>query len=312
MNKEIIIFVLCICLGMAVFIIIYQQFIFRIGIQKKVKSMNQKLTEIIDTNSDEKVMIFTDNKIIIELASQINRLLEERQKMKADFKRYEISSKKMLSNISHDIKTPLTVILGYLEIMGLKDKENEMLNHVEQKAKQVMDLINEFFTLAKIESGDMDMNINKVSISEIWRESILDFYQILEQKDFQVKIEIPQNEIFVLGNKEAIQRILSNLISNAVRYGSEGKYIGLSLYTNERDVYIDISDRGKGIEKSNACYVFDRLYTQEDSRNYKIQGNGLGLTIAKNLAISMGGDIMLDSTPNVKTTFTVKLNGFTF
>ena len=93
-------------------------------------------------------MVFTDNKVLMELGGQINRLLIDRQKIKADFKREEISSKKMLANISHDIKTPLTVILGYLEILRLGNADNEMLKKVESKAKQVMDLINQFFTLA--------------------------------------------------------------------------------------------------------------------------------------------------------------------
>ena len=82
------------------------------GIQTKLKQISEKLEEILETGSDEKVMVFTDNKVLMELGGQINRLLIDRQKIKADFKREEISSKKMLSNISHDIKTPMTVILG--------------------------------------------------------------------------------------------------------------------------------------------------------------------------------------------------------
>ena len=101
--------------------------------------------------------------------------------------------------------------------------------------------------------------------------------------------------------------ILNNLISNAVRYGSDGKYIGLTLRESGAYVYIDITDRGRGIEKAFARNVFDRLYTLDDSRNREIQGNGLGLTIARNLALQMGGDIFLESEPHVKTTFTVKL-----
>ena len=92
-------------------------------------------------------MMFTDEQALMELLVQINRLLENQRKMKVDYRRSQISAKKMLSNISHDIKTPMTVILGYLEIMRINgDKEDEMLLKVEQKAKRVMELINQFFT----------------------------------------------------------------------------------------------------------------------------------------------------------------------
>ena len=98
-----------------------------------------------------------------------------------------------------------------------------------------------------------------------------------------------------------------NLISNVVRYGTEGNYLGLFLRTDEKMVFVDIVDKGKGIEKSFAENVFDRLFTMEDSRSRKIQGNGLGLTIAKNLAQQLGGEILLESVPYVRTIFTIKL-----
>lgn len=158
MSDKTIIFFLVLTIIMLLLIIMYQRFVFTRGIQTKLKQISEKLEEILETGRDEKVMVFTDNKVLMELGGQINRLLIDRQKIKADFKREEISSKKMLANISHDIKTPLTVILGYLEILRLGNADNEMLKKVESKAKQVMDLINQFFTLAKLEAGDTNIN----------------------------------------------------------------------------------------------------------------------------------------------------------
>ena len=305
-------FILVCMVIIMLFIIIYQQFIYTKGIRAKLRKISRELSDIVENDNDEKIMVFTDNGTLTELCGQINRLLSDRQKIKSDFRRQEISYKKMLSNISHDIKTPLTVILGYLEIMRLNHADDETLQKVEAKAEQVMELINQFFTLAKLEAGDMNIEIKKINVSELCRENILNFYDILQGKDFVVDVSIPENNIFVQGEKEALDRILSNLISNAVRYGSDGKYIGLTLRESENHVYIDIVDRGKGIGKEFAGNVFERLYTMEDSRNRKIQGNGLGLTIAKNLACQLGGDIYLDSEPNVKTTFTVKLKKFIY
>lgn len=312
MSDKTIIFFLAVVVCLLFLVFLYQRFIFGRGIQAKIKRMNKKLEEILETGSDEKVMVFTDNPVLMELGGQINRLLIDRQKIRADFKREEISSKKMLANISHDIKTPLTVILGYLEIMRLNHADNEMLKKVETKANQVMNLINQFFTLAKLESGDTNINLGKVNINEICRENVLEFYDILLQKDFDVDLFIPETAIFVQGEKEALQRILYNLLSNVIRYGSDGKYLGVFLRQDKSNVYIDVVDKGKGIEQEFASNVFDRLYTMEDSRNREIQGNGLGLTIAKNLAKQLEGDIFLDSIPNVKTTFTVKLKKITY
>lgn len=308
MKDTTVIFFLCICIVFLICVVFYQQFTFRTGTQAKLREISDKLKKIIETDSDEQVMVFTDNKELIELAAQINELLEKHLKIKADYRHSQIASKKMLSNISHDIKTPMTVILGYLEIMQLSETISaEMLKKVEDKAQGVMGMIDQFFTLSKIESGDMDIALSKVDICEICRESVLDFYELLSRKNFQVNIDIPEMPVFVQGNKEALQRILFNLISNVIRYGADGKYLGLSLKNEERNVYVEVTDKGKGIDQMFADSIFDRLFTMEDSRNRKIQGNGLGLTIAKNLAVCLGGDITLESIPYVKTTFTIQL-----
>lgn len=313
MSDATIIFFLSACIAVLICIVLYQQFAFRTGTQIKLKKISQKLEEIQDTDSDENVMVFTDNKVLMDLAAQINRLLENQRKVKVDYRRSEISSKKMLSNISHDIKTPMTVILGYLEIMRLNSSgENEMLLKVEQKAQRVMELINQFFTLAKLEAGDTQITISKIDVCEACRENVLDFYELLTQREFQVDVDIPEEAVFVRGNKDALQRILFNLISNVVRYGSDGKYIGMFLRSDEKYIYIDVVDKGKGIERAFAQNVFERLFTMEDSRNREIQGNGLGLTIAQNLAHQLGGEIILESEPSVKTTFTVKLRKFSY
>ncbi|HIS51067.1 MAG TPA: sensor histidine kinase [Candidatus Gallacutalibacter pullistercoris] len=258
-------------------------------------------------------MVFTDNPSLISLATQINRLLVDRQKVRADYRRSELASKRMLSNISHDIKTPMTVILGYLEIMRVNgDPRQEMLGKVEATAHRVMELITQFFTLAKLEAGDTELERSKLNLNEVCSENILSFYELLSTQDFQIEVDIPNAPIFVMSNSDALQRILFNLISNAIRYGADGKYLGMVLRSDEENAYIDIIDKGRGIPKEFADTIFERLFTMEDSRNPRMQGNGLGLTIAKNLAVQLGGDITLTSQPNVKTVFTVTLKKMTY
>lgn len=308
MNEGIIILILSIVALVLAGIICYQQFAFRKGIKAQLLQISQELAGAVDSDSEEKVMVFTDSRAMQELCAQINRLLDRHQRMLADYRRSEISSKKMLSNISHDIKTPLTVILGYLEIIRLNGGEQrELIDKVEARAKAVSDLMEQFFTLAKLEAGDMEIALSKLELCELCREVVLDFYEILSGKDYEVEVEIPEKTVYVQGNGDAIRRILNNLISNSLRYGSEGRYLGIFLHEDEKQVYIDVTDRGRGIEKDFAEHIFDRLFTMEDSRNRDIQGNGLGLTIARSLARQMGGDVTLLSKPWQKTSFTVAL-----
>lgn len=216
--------------------------------------------------------------------------------------------KKMLSNISHDLKTPLTVILGYIEMLQLRSEEKIMADKIYEKAMEVLDLINNFFDLARLESGDKKIEIDNINICEICRTTILNFYDTLQNEGIEVFIDIPQNDIFVLGNEEAIVRILNNLISNAIRYGSFGKYLGLVINNKEESVDIEIIDRGKGIEAKYKEEVFERIFTLEDSRSKSYQGSGLGLTITKSLVEALGGSIKLESIPNVETKFSFTLN----
>ncbi|WP_334090321.1 HAMP domain-containing sensor histidine kinase, partial [Helicobacter typhlonius] len=213
MNSRAVITILVCIIILLAGVIIYQQFVYKVfktkyGIQAELKKITQNISDILDNNTDEKVMVFTDNKIVMDLCGQINRLVLDRQKIQAGYKKQEISLKKMLANISHDIKTPLTVISGYLEIMRINGADALALQKAEAKANQVAGLVNQFFTLAKLEAGDMVMDMENVNISELCRENILDFYEILTRKDFNVDISVPEENIYVYGDKRAIERIL--------------------------------------------------------------------------------------------------------
>lgn len=308
MDYETILFFLILVIVFLLGVIFYQRIAFRVGMKARLREISGKLKEINDTGSDERVFAFTDDTELMELMAQINRLLENYRKTRAEHRRSEMASKKMLSNISHDIKTPMTVILGYLEILRMNGGDSdEMLAKTERKAKNVMELIDQFFTLAKLESGDMALEAARIDLCEVCRESILDFYELLTKEDFEVDILLPEEPVYVQGDRKAVRRILSNLISNVIRYGADGKYIGLSLWTDEKSVFLAVADKGKGIDKAFADSVFERLFTMEDSRSRSIQGNGLGLAIARNLAVQLGGILTLDSIPYEKTTFTLML-----
>jgi len=284
---------------------------------KEISYVEKKLQSIIDQQTDENVLLYTSNSQMKSLLIQINRLLEHNQKTVANFHSVERSMRKMLSNISHDLKTPLTVILGYIEIILHdktinREKEKSLLQTVHLKSEEVLALVNHFFELVKLESNDVHLEMSKIELGEICRKTILDYYEILTKKEFDVSINIPNEQYFIWGNKGAVERILNNLISNALQYGSDGKVIGLHLRSTNDKVYIDVFDRGKGILEDGKDRVFERLYTMEDSRNKLYQGSGLGLTITKRLVEQLGGKILLESIPYQKTTFTIELKRVTY
>lgn len=284
---------------------------------KNLKYIGNKLNNIIRGNTNEKLLVVTEDKELRKVLVAINSLLDFSQKVLADYRKKEISMTKMLSNISHDLKTPLTVVLGYIETIKLdkdipREEREILLSKVHNKTLEVIELINKFFDLAKLESGDKDIPISRVNMNEVCRKNILDFYENLTAKGYEVSLDIPEISIYAFGNLEALQRIMNNLISNAIKYGSEGKYLGLKLSYDDNYSYVEIWDKGKGIEEINVENVFERMYTLEDSRNNLYQGSGLGLTITKRLVEKLGGEIYLKSKPYEKTSFTFKLKRITY
>ncbi|AWC34101.1 HAMP domain-containing histidine kinase [Bacillus cytotoxicus] len=297
--------------------VIYFQY--RIGKSKSanIRYTYEKLENIIKQQTGEKLLVVTDDKELQQLLVAINHLLDAKQKTNANHAKVEISMRKMLSNISHDLKTPLTVILGYTEMLNKdktmnKEEQHILLEKVHVKTLEVMELIHKFFDLARLESGDKAIEITKVNMNEVCREKILTFYDLITTKGFEVHIDIPEKNMYAFGNAEVLGRVLNNLISNALTYGYDGKILGITLSDDERYVYVDVWDRGKGINESHIDKVFERMYTLEDSRNRLYQGSGLGLTITKRLVEALGGEIHLFSKPYEKTVFTIMLRKIDF
>lgn len=278
--------------------------------------VENKLRSIIQEGTDERLKVHTESEGLRELLTAINELLDYKQKSASDFAHSEITIRKMLSNISHDLKTPLTVILGYVETLRINlpsdDKNIKNIDKVISKTNEVIDLMDKFFDLAKLESGDKDIPLTRVNISEACRRNILSFYDISNRNGIKVDIDIPDTDLYAFSNSEALDRIISNLVSNALKYGNEGGVLGLKLSESDNRIKIEIWDKGKGIRESDKDKIFERMYTLEDSRNKSYQGSGLGLTITKRLVEKINGDITLESKPYDKTSFVVAINQLTY
>lgn len=282
------------------------------GRSYQLTDISERLSRILDQSSSEKVLIMTDDEELKALLLQLNRLLDDNQSTTAQFRKTERSMKKMLANFSHDLKTPLTVVLGYIEMLRssreVSPQERErLLQLIHDKTLEMIKLMNGFFDLARLEAGDKDIPLSRVHVNELCKKSILSFYDLAQANGLEADIQIPENPIYALGNEEALERVLGNLLSNAIQYGSDGRRIELAVVCEDKHVAIEVSDCGKGISAHNQALVFERMFTLEESRNRAFQGSGLGLTITKRLVEEMGGEISLTSVPFEKTTFTVTL-----
>ncbi|WP_316568870.1 sensor histidine kinase [Neobacillus sp. YIM B06451] len=284
---------------------------------RSLNEIQKKLSDIFEQKTTEKVLIQTDHQTIKQFLIQMNRLLDYNQQVIADYVKTKESLRKLLSNMSHDLKTPLTVILGYVEKLHLDnsmsvEERSQAISRLHQKTLNVITLLNQFFDLVKLDSGDYSFPLSKISINEVCRKNVLEFYDLLQSKNLRVEVNIPEQPYFVLGNEEALNRVLSNLISNAIRYGSDGGEFGLTVREDGEFIAIDIWDKGKGIAKVHQDQVFERLYTLDDARSPEFQGSGLGLSITKNLIEVMKGSIYLSSTPYEKTVFTCVFHRITY
>lgn len=297
--------VLCILILILLTILINQQ----MRIKKRTHEMNyiiHKLSSIVKKQTSEQIQVVTSDKQIRELLLAVNEVLDENVKNLASYRKSQESMKKMLSNISHDLKTPLTVVLGYLEMEHLQEQSGRM-DLIYQKVQEVLQMMNEFFDLEKLEARDKQYPMEQVNIAELVRVCVIHFYQQLDQIHAKVELSIPEQNLYIESNKEALTRILNNLISNAIRYGMDGRYLCVKLEEEPENVYIKVIDHGKGIPMKHQEEVFERLYTLEDSRSSEYRGSGLGLTITKELVSMLHGTIELNSTPYEKTTFTICL-----
>ncbi|WP_136603758.1 sensor histidine kinase [Paenibacillus dokdonensis] len=303
--------ILLVLIGMLLLLNILQ-WVYRKKRANQLSYMIDKLASIMDSSPQEQLLLFTEDREYRRLLNAINRLLSQNRQSIADFARTENAMRRMLANISHDLKTPLTVVLGYIETLNrqpdLSSPERErLLNKVHMKAIEIVELINRFFDLAKLESGDKEIPLTRIHINEMARNSMLMFYDMIESEGLQAVIDIPDTPLYAWANEEALSRALNNVLSNAVRYGALGRVIGMNVRSNDDRVLIEIWDKGKGIHEQEQALIFERMYTLEDSRNKSFQGSGLGLTITKRLVELMSGEIRVTSKPHEQTVFTISL-----
>lgn len=278
-------------------------------IESDYKYINARLLDIIYNSENNYILIPSDIKVVKETAKGINNLLEKFNDSQIDYNRNQKVILQIFTNISHDLRTPITVLKGYIEMLYLQSQKEDLppaihatIEKMQRNSQELVHSVNNLFNLAKIQSGDMVFHIQKVNLTQVCHEIILEFYTILEEEKFHVEVNIEDKPLYANVDIEAVGRILKNLIDNAIKYGNVGKFLGISLYKKDNHIYIEVEDHGAGISEKDKIHIFTRAYTADRKK-----GNGLGLAISQELANSMGGSISVVSIPQEKTVFTIRL-----
>ncbi|WBW97629.1 sensor histidine kinase [Oceanirhabdus sp. W0125-5] len=238
---------------------------------------------------------------IVEVKKAFNHMAEKIQDESELKNKSEQVRKQMILDISHDLKNPLTSIQGYSEFLIKNDnvsneKRLEMLNIINRNSVRANNLIKELFEYSKLQSEEYKIKFEMNDICEFLRELIAIFIPQFEEKQFEYDFSIPDREILVSFDKKQLDRAISNIINNAIKYNNIGTKLLIYLVDSENDIIIIIKDNGKGIPKEMKSEIFKPFIRGDESRNSKTGGTGLGLAIAENIIERHKGIITLNDT----------------
>ncbi len=246
------------------------------------------------------------------MAANLNRMVEDIRRLMDKERESERTKNELITNIAHDLRTPLTSIIGYLELLSAPtsnmspEMEKKYINITYTKAKRLEKLIEDLFGFTKLNYGKVSMKVTKVDIVKLLSQLLEEFYPNFMDKDlaYELQSNVPAKMINADGN--LLARLFDNLINNAIKYGAEGKRIVVKIHATESIVTVSVTNYGYVIPKEELPLLFEKFYRVEQSRSSNTGGTGLGLAIARNIVDMHGGTIGVTSDLN-GTVFTVRL-----
>lgn len=259
-----------------------------------IKRMTSQLEEIIeDVGTNELVRTNTHSKILMEFISKINQLIQIFKQEQQNMLRRENQLKQEITNISHDLRTPLTSIKGFSELLtdsSLSDAEKqEYLSIIQRKIDNLMMIADEFYELSQVESADVPLELEQLFLDTIVAETMLLFYEEFEKRELHVQIDevtVPP----ILADRKATSRIVTNIVQNALRYAKS--YLTIHFFEGEEYIHLRAVNDVDHMEHINIDRIFDRTFRLDASRT---GGQlGLGLHIVKQLVQQQGGKVDAD------------------
>ena len=278
-------------------------------VMREVSRYSVALADISSGNHNRRLRCKPSIHGLADFTRSANAYTEQLQKVSAEKRQLEHAQKMMISNISHDLRTPLTSILGYLQVLqsdsALSDRERaDFLAIIMRKSESLYSLLESFFELSKLEADTESFAPVRLNINEELENALSALYREFNEKRIDPIIDLPAEPLFAWGNQASLQRILDNLLTNALTHAIDAKEIGASARREGERIIVSVWDTGQGIDQTDMPLVFDRLYVSDETRRRNIGGGGLGLAIARRLVEKLGGEISARSEPGVKTEFT--------
>ncbi len=246
-----------------------------------------------------------------EIAASINTMKYELKKSMESERQTERIKNELVTNVAHDLRTPLTSVIGYLDLIHngecIDDEMRRKYTEIAyEKAKMMEALINDLFDYTRLQKGKIALDLTTFDITTFLAQLLDEFEPQMKKEHLTCVTDIPEKPVMIYADGEKLARAFSNLLANAVKYGADGKQIKVTLIELEEQVYVVITNYGKVIPKEDLPYIFDKFYRVEQSRSTRTGGTGLGLAIAKNIVLMHQGWISAKSDEN-GTVFTVAL-----
>lgn len=274
-------FLLCVVLTAAVAVLSFRI----IWMRKAADEIWAGLSEKLNCDTNTLISISTNDRAMRRLANNLNIQLQELRRQRRRYVQGDLELKNAIANISHDLRTPLTAISGYLDLLDHAEKEERVsryLGIIRNRTEMLIQLTEELFDYSVITSPQYDFPTELISVNSVLEESILEFYAVLQERKITPVITMPETKVMIRLNKKALFRIFSNIINNAIKY-SDGD-LKITLTASGKILF---SNTASGLSEVQVERLFDRFYTVENAR----KSTGLGLSIARTLTEQMGGTI---------------------
>lgn len=274
-------------------------------VKKQITEMTDALMDVKSGNGNRRILSVA-NELVAPLAYEINEIVVSYESRLSTVRQTEETNRQLMTSLSHDVRTPLTTLIGYLDaahkgIVTGKDRD-DYIETARRKAHDLKEYIDVLFDWFKLNSNEFAMDINIVEAAELTRNILIDWIPIFEDKQIDYNIDIPEQPFRVKLDTDGYMRILNNLIQNVISHSHADK-IEIILSKQEKNMQIRLADNGIGIEKEDLKHIFERLYKCDKGRSEK--GSGLGLSIAHQLVEKMNGTITANSTQGTGTEFTL-------
>lgn len=270
-------------------------------VKRTAREIEHSFKEKLRKDTNTLIDVSCRDKDMVSLADTLNKDLALIRELRHRYNQGDIELKNAIANISHDLRTPLTAICGYLELLKEIEKPDEVekyLDIIENRTKSLKQLTDELFKYSVVTSAEEKLRLEKISLNSVLEECIAEYYVALQKRNITPEIKITDKQIERTLDKMALSRILSNILSNAVKY-SDGD---LKIELNESGE-IFFSNTATGLNEIQVAKLFDRFYTVSDART----STGLGLSIARTLVERMNGEISASYT-NSRLVICIKFN----